>query len=221
MALIPTIAALALGGWLGMRWGGMPSNVLEWRPTAWIMGLSGLSLLIVTDLAGLTGSLGVLARLISLGLLLAFSVLNIRTGGMILVIIGLGLNFLVTLFNWGMPVSGSAIVSAGIVDDAAALDSLTLTGGHKLSEGGISFLGNVIPLPWGQVISIGDIIWLAGLVLVTASVLRRYEVRSVSTTPASYTRALSALNRGPAPRHGPGLHPSRMGEKPSRGSERQ
>ena len=95
-----------------------------------------------------------------------------------------------------------------------------LNGGREVADGALlGFLGDVIPLPWGQVISIGDIIWLVGLALVTASVMRRYEVGRRGRPGArrgrsgNYSDSLSALGRGPAPRKGPGLHPSRLGER--------
>ena len=60
-----------------------------------------------------------------------------------------------------------------------------------------------------------------GTALVVASGLRRYEVVGASpfgpigggqgAVPRDYRDALDALGRGPAPRRGPGLHPSRMG----------
>ncbi len=218
MALLPTIAAILLGGWLGMRWGGSPDNVLAWRPTAWPLALVGITLTILNDVIGPGGSLGVILRLLALGLIAAFAFLNIRTGGMILVFAGFAWNFLITLFFWGMPVSASALVSSGIADNPQEVDALTLTAGRKVAEGATAYLGDFIPLPWGQVISIGDILWLTGLVLVTSSVLRRYEVRSSRVSPAAYNRALSALNRGPAPRKGPGLHPSRLSDRSSRDS---
>ena len=93
-----------------------------------------------------------LLRLVASGLVLAFGVANVRTGGMVLVIIGIGLNTLVTLVNWGMPVSASALVSSGAVDSAGELAGAVLNGGRELAEGAtLGFLGDVIPLPWGQV----------------------------------------------------------------------
>ncbi len=65
------------------------------------------------------------------------------------------------------------------------------------------------------------VIEVAGLLmlgLVVASILRRYEVGRPSGSnrqgrggAGDYRSALDALGRGPAPRKGPGLHPSRMG----------
>lgn len=224
MALIPTLLALAAGVGLGLRWGGTPGNVLEWRPALWQVGLAGVSLMVLCDVVGLHGTPAVLMRLVASGLILAFGVTNVRTGGMVLVIAGVGLNTLVTLINWGRPVSASALVSSGAVGSAGELSGAVLNGGRELANGAIfGFLGDVIPLPWGQVISVGDVLWLAGLALVTASVLRRYEARPRPDGRRQgnrmYRDSMSALNRGPAPRRGPGLHPSRMqGRRPADGS---
>ena len=220
MALIPTLLALAVGVGLGLRWGGTPDNVLDWRPSLWQVGLGGVTLMVLCDVVGLHGTPAVLLRLVASGLVLAFGVANVRTGGMVLVIAGIGLNTFVTLINWGMPVSAKALVSSGAVDSAGQLTGAVLNGGRELAAGAtLGFLGDVIPLPWGQVISLGDLLWLAGLALVTASVMRRYEARGRPSGGRSGTRtygdSLSALNRGPAPRRGPGLHPSRMpGRRP-------
>jgi hypothetical protein len=220
MALLPTLLAIALGVVLGLRWGGSPDNLLEWRPQRWQVGLAGVTLVIISDLAGLTGAAGVLLSLLAGGLVVWFAAVNVRTGGMVLVIAGVGLNLGVTLLNWGMPVSAAALVSSGIVEQRSDLDGAALSGGREVAEGAwLGFLGGVIPLPWGQVISVGDLLWLTGIALVTSSVMRRYEVRARSGRGGpSYGASMSALNRGPAPRRGPGLHPSRL---PSRRPPRE
>ncbi|MEZ5269058.1 MAG: DUF5317 family protein [Microthrixaceae bacterium] len=199
MALIPTLLALGVGVALGLRWGGSISNVAEWRPELWQLGLGGVSLLVITDVIGFGGTPAVLLRIVALGLITAFAVLNVTTGGMVLVAVGFGLNFLVTLINWGMPTSASALASAGIADSAEAASALVLNGGREVADGALlGFLGDVIPLPWGQVISIGDIIWLVGLALVTASVMRRYEVgRRGRPGSGAVVRATTAIRSRP------------------------
>lgn len=216
MALILTLIAIGVGVVLGIRWGGELSNVPRWHPVAWEALLVSLALTALVDLVGIKGGFGAFLYLAATAALLAFAVINVRVGGMVVVAAGVGLNFLVTLLNWGRPVSGAALVRAGIVEQAE-LATTTLTGGRSIADGAIlGFLGDVVPLPWGQVISIGDLLMLAGIVLVTASVLRNKSV-GTGRSPYSgrygaggYDAALAALGRGPAPRRGPGLHPSRL-----------
>ena len=202
---------MAIGVALGLRWGGRIDNLASWRPALLYVLAGGVSLTILVDVLPFSGWFMALLSLVAMGLLLAFAVVNIRTGGMVLVVVGVGLNFLVTLVNWGTPVSLAALESAGIVSGVPAAQ-VELDGGRQAADDALlGFLGDVIPLPWGHVISIGDILVLIGLVLVTASVVRQYEVGGPRRRgPRSYQSALDALGRGPAPRRGPGLHPSRM-----------
>jgi hypothetical protein len=226
VALVPTLLATLLGVGLGIRWGGRLPHLLEWRPPASRVLLGGLAALALADLVAPPGALGVLLILVGMGAALSFAVINVRVGGMVLVAAGLGLDLLVTLVNFGTPVSGSALVSAGIVEQDE-LGEVVLSGGREVADGAVlGFLGDVIPLPWGQVISLGDLLMLAGITLVTASLMRRYRVpggpalrgHGRPNGDRDYRTALDALGRGPAPRRGPGLHPSRLHERrPRRG----
>lgn len=224
MALIPTLLALLVGVVLGRRWGGDLRNVAEWRPEAWTALAGGLGVLVLVDLVGIRGGAVTLMVLAARAAIVWFAVRNVRVGGMVLVVAGAGLNLFVSVLNLGMPVSGSALVRSGAVD-AAVLDQVELNGGRVLADGAtLGVLGGVIPLPWGQVVSVGDVVTLVGVTLVTASVMRRYRVggpqrrRSAAPVgagrrrngPGDYRDALEALGRGPAPRRGPGLHPSRL-----------
>lgn len=224
MALLPTIMALLTGVALGWRWGGDLRNLVEWRPELWQALVGGLAVMSFVDLVGVRGGAVTLMVLVARAALVAFAVVNVRVGGMVLVVAGTGLNLLVSLPNFGMPVSGAALVSSGAVP-AAQADDIVLNGGRVIADGAVlGFLGGVIPLPWGQVVSIGDVVALLGVALVTASVMRRYVVGGGSPRRGSaqsrrgstgdYRNALEALGRGPAPRKGPGLHPSRM-QRPS------
>lgn len=215
MALIPTLLAVAVGVGLGLRWGGEFSNVTRWQPVLWQALVGGVVVITLVDLAGITGGFGAFLVILATAAILAFTVLNIRVGGMVVIAAGVGLNLFVTFINWGRPVSASALVSAGIVKKSE-LGTIVLTGGRSTGDAILGFLGDVIPLPWGQVISFGDLLILIGTVLVTASVLRLQAVRGGMNPfigrngPAGYSNALDVLGRGPAPRRGPGLHPSRL-----------
>lgn len=212
MALVPTLLAIGIGVGLGLYWGGSISNLSGWVPPLWEALVAGVVLTLLIDVAPWSGPVATFVSIVATGSLMAFALVNIRIGGMVLVAAGLGLNLLVTVINWGMPVSTSALVSAGVLDEADAAD-VVLTGGRTADGSRLGFLGDVIPLPWGQVISIGDVLVLIGLALVVASILRRYEVGRPAGSGrghGDYRSALDALGRGPAPRRGPGLHPSRM-----------
>lgn len=216
VALVLTLIAIAIGAALGVRGGGEVSNIGRWQPPLWQALVGGIVAMGVIDLFHIGGWFGSLVAIASTAAVLAFAVANVRIGGMVVIASGLVLNLVVTIFNWGRPVSSSALVSSGIVK-SSEVSKLVLTGGRKLADGAaLGFLGDVIPLPWGQVISIGDLAILVGTVLVTSSVLRRRGVPggadpfSPHHGPAGYRNAMDVLGRGPAPRRGPGLHPSRL-----------
>jgi hypothetical protein len=93
--------------------------------------------------------------------------------GLSLVDVGWTLNLLVIIPNRGMPVSGSALVHAGIVP------STSVTVGHLSKHVSVnhstvlSALGDVIPLSWFRsVISIGDIVMAVGIGLLVATALK-------------------------------------------------
>ena len=230
MALVPTLLAIGVGVALGLKWGGSLANLADWRPPLWEALLAGVVLTLLLFVVPWSGWFVSLLAIVATGSLLAFAVLNLRVGGMVLVAAGLALNLLVTVVNWGMPVSAWALETSGAVADGS-VEGIVLTGGRRL--GGFPVvLGGAIPLPWGQVVSLGDLAVLAGTALVIASIMRRYEVgggfspgpgpgyRRRSATgfggPRDYRDALDALGRGPAPRRGPGLHPSRLDERSNR-----
>lgn len=238
MALVPTLLAIGLGLALGLRWGGRPSELLSWRPPLWEALAGGVALTVVVDVLPVSGWWASLFSIVAMGLLVAFAVVNVRVGGMVLVAAGLVLDLLVAVLNWGTPVSRSALERSGILEAGSPgpRQELVLTGGRELSDGAtLGFLGDVIPLPWGQVVSVGDVLVLVGLCLATASVVRRYEVRGgPGRSPfqdrarrgglggtRDYRNALDALGRGPAPRRGPGLHPSRLPGSGSPGRRRR
>jgi hypothetical protein len=239
VALVPTLLAIGLGLALGLRWGGSASELLSWRPALWEALAAGVVLTVALDVLPVSGGWAATLSIAAMGLLLVFAVVNVRVGGMVLVVAGLGLDLLVAVLNWGTPVSVVALERAGILgpEDLGPGEQLVLTGGREVADGAtLGLLGHVIPLPWGQVVSIGDVLVLVGLCLATASVVRRYEVRGAGRSPfhqassrgrgglggpRDYRNALDALGRGPAPRRGPGLHPSRMPRAGSDGRRRR
>jgi hypothetical protein len=230
VALIPTLLAIGVGVALGLKWGGSISNLVDWRPPLWEALLAGVVLMMLLFVVPWSGWFVSLLAIVATGSLLAFAVVNLRVGGMVLVAAGLALNLLVTVVNWGMPVSAWALQTSGAIEDGS-IEGIVLTGGRRL--GGFPVvLGGAIPLPWGQVVSLGDLAVLVGAALVVASIMRRYEVgggfgagqgpgyRRRNAVgfggPRDYRDALDALGRGPAPRRGPGLHPSRLDERSNR-----
>jgi hypothetical protein len=153
-------------------------------------------------------------------LLRAFCVLNVRVGGMIVIVIGLSMNLIPVVVNWGMPVSRSAIISAGLVE-GGSLANTEISGPRHLADDGdhLIFLSEIIALPpTSQVISFGDVVLLIGLALTLSSLLRNRLLpsgrRRSSRGGIPYQDAIAALGDGPAPRRGPGTHPAKQIKRP-------
>lgn len=235
---LPTALAVLAGVGLGLVTGGQLSNLKLWRPAAWPLLVGGLALEAIIRVSGLGGGWAVVVDLVAGVALIAFCVLNIRVGGMILIVIGLSLNLLPTLVNWGIPVSGAAVSSAGLVR-GGSIQTTLFDGPRHLEDDGdhLTFLGEVIGIPpTKQVISVGDLVLLFGYALTCSALLRNRRVageplrlgrlggRGVRSGGGGsggggsgggipYHEAIKSLGDGPAPRRGPGTHPARMADQ--------
>jgi hypothetical protein len=168
--VIPSfLLAVALGYARGGRLATLGRLRLRWQGLA-ILGL-GLQMLLWPG-----GGWPLVYLYVSFAILATFALVNIRTTGVSLILIGIALNFLVIVLNEGMPVSRVAIVESGQAD---SLDELVSEGGakHHLAseEDHLRFLGDVIAIPQlQQAISFGDVFTYGGvMVLIIAGMGRR------------------------------------------------
>jgi hypothetical protein len=186
LAVLPTLIAILAGVALGLSNGGRVENLLAWRPVAWKLAVGGLAVQLLFKILPLSGGFAVVLDIVSMAALIAFALLNIRVGGMVVVVIGLSLNLLPTLVDWGTPVSPNALVTAGLVS-RSSLDDVHLEGPRHLQDDGdsVAWLGEVIALPTHQAISLGDLILLLGEMLVVSALLRN---RHVEHAPAPSRR---------------------------------
>jgi hypothetical protein len=207
MALVPTLVALIGGIALGLRLGGRLDLLARFHLAGLplLTGAIAAELLIrsVDRAGGWTTWLHVIAYLAVLVVVWA----NIRIPGMAIIGLGVVLNLVPTLVNGGMPTSRWALEKAGLLD-ADAIGSVVVSGPRHVAGAGDSlrFLGEVIPVPTGQVLSLSDVIVLIGLVFLIAGAMRGRRIRTHAST--DYRRDIAPLGRGPAPRRGPALHPA-------------
>jgi len=220
LAWIPIALAVLAGVGIGLVSGGQMGNLTRWRPDRWQLGVGGLTLQVLIRVTSLSGWLAVLVELISAGALIAFCVLNVRLGGMIMIVIGLSMNVIPIVVNWGMPVSRSAVISAGLVE-GGSLAATEIAGPRHLADEGdhLIFLSEIIAIPpTSQVISVGDVVLLIGFALTISALLRNRFVSSDSRRGSRggipYQEAIAALGEGPAPRRGPGTHPAKQITRP-------
>jgi Family of unknown function (DUF5317) len=156
------VLAIAIGYVIGGSLRNLSHAHIRWP----VLALLGLGLQLVP--AGPNGSgLGFALLMLSYALLMAFALMNVRSAGFPLIVIGLVLNALVIGVNHGMPVERHALIESGQGNTLLALEH---DGGAKhhlaTAQDRVLFLGDVIavPRPAGQVVSVGDVFTYAGVI---------------------------------------------------------
>jgi hypothetical protein len=164
--------ALLLGLVAGYLLGGRLFGLSDLRIRFAFLALAGLALQFVNP----PGRWPFVLLIVSFVLLVTFTLLNIRTTGFALVLVGVAMNFAVIAINGGMPVAREAIVASGQRDTLEGLVHRRAAKHHLVREDDrLLFLADVIavPPPVGQVISVGDLFTFGGVGVVVASSMRR------------------------------------------------
>jgi len=182
------VLAVAVGFVIGGNLRNLSHVHIRW-PALALVGL-GLQLVPVDANAD---RLGFALLMASYALLMAFVVLNVRSAGFPLIVMGLFLNALVIGVNHGMPVDRHALIASG---QGSTLQALVREGGAKhhlaTADDRLLFLGDVIavPEPAGQVVSVGDLFTYAGVIWFVLAGMRRREdpVASAAPTASDATR---------------------------------
>jgi hypothetical protein len=161
LILAAIVLAIAIGYAIGGSLRNFGGDRLRWP----LLAVAGLGLQL-WPVSATRSELGFGLLMASFGLLFVFGVLNIRSAGFPLILIGLCMNALVIGVNHGMPVQRQALIRSG---QGSTLILLEKEGGakHHLSGPGddLLFLGDVIPVPKpvGQVVSLGDVFTYGGV----------------------------------------------------------
>ena len=207
MALVPTLLALGGGVLLGLRLGGSLDRLTRFRIYGFPIAVAAIALEVIVRLVSTSGGWTTWVHILACLLGLVVVWVNIRIPGLALIGIGLVLNLIPTVINGGMPTSLWAMETAGLVDaDDATVVVVSGPRHVATADDSLRFLGEVIPLPTHQVLSVSDLFVLAGLFFLTAAAMRGRRVRTHAST--DYRRDIAPLGRGPAPRRGPGMHPA-------------
>lgn len=190
------LIAAGVGLLLGLAAGGHPRHGFGHRWSLWPLLVVGFALQMVPEVAELGESQALPVVLGSYAALIVFACANLSVVGIVVVMVGLGLNMTVTAVNSGMPVDGQALVEAGLARPEE-LDRLDLGSRRHLSDSTdrISALGDIIPVePLHAVLSFGDLIIAFGVGNVMFRLLRTAgprEQRDTTLVP----EALAVLDR--------------------------
>jgi hypothetical protein len=169
---------IVAGVLVGIALGGDIRTLSDIRLRWWPLALIGLAL----QLIPIPSMDGQLDHWLAVGLLIAsyvvllvFVAMNIKLLGFPLIAVGFALNLLVISANGGMPVTERAIRHASGAQYTAEITRLQEQGGakHHLARDDdvLLPLADVIPLgaPLHQVLSVGDIVFMAGVLWVIAA----------------------------------------------------
>ncbi|HEY3208471.1 MAG TPA: DUF5317 domain-containing protein [Actinomycetota bacterium] len=175
------LAVIVAGLLVGIALGGdvrtLSEIKLRWWPLA-LVGL-GLQLIPVPSMSGqIDHWLAVGLLVASYVVLLVFVAMNIRLAGFPMIAAGFALNLFVISLNGGMPVTQNALRQAYGSSYAAEIARLQEHGGakHHLARDDdvLVSVADVIPVggPLHQVLSVGDIVFMAGVFWVIAAATR-------------------------------------------------
>jgi hypothetical protein len=181
------VLAVVLGSLLGLAMGGKFARLGDIRFRWWGFAFLGLALQLipVPSRPGPADHWAAVGLLVGSYLaLLAFVLANIRQPGFPLIAVGFALNALVISVNGGMPVSNHALRVASGPFYQQTVHRLTTEGGEKhhlqRPDDVLTPIADVIPVgaPLRQVLSVGDILWLAGTMWVIARGMARVGAQS-------------------------------------------
>lgn len=168
LAVLSLAPALAVGSLIGGRLSTLSDLHVRLAPLAIVA--------FAMQLVNPPGRWPLVLLLGSFVLLSVVAVVNLRTTGFAIVLVGVAMNFAVIAVNGGMPVDRDAIVASG---QAGTLEELKDGAGvkHHLArpDDRLRFLADVIalPPPVAQVISLGDVFTYGGIAVVVAAGMRR------------------------------------------------
>jgi len=194
------LAGIAAGFAIGGSWRRLGDVHFRW----WGLAFLGLALQLapVPERAGNGDHIAAVGLLIaSYVVLLVFVAANIRRPGFVIIAAGFTLNALVISANGGMPVSEPALRAAAGPYYQQTLTRLTVHGGakHHLERPGDELVGlsDVLPVgaPVRQVLSVGDLLWLAGAAWVVARAMS--DRAQAAPTPESQQASAVAVKPDP------------------------
>jgi hypothetical protein len=203
--------AIALGVLVGLALGGTIRNLARLRFLWWPLALLGLVLQLV-PIPSMQGQmdhwLAVLLLIASYLVLLAFVAVNLRLPGFPLIALAFTLNAVVIAVNGGMPVRDSALRQAYGPAYSETRRVLLQHGGakHHLErpDDDLMLLADVIPIgpPVRQVFSVGDVLFMGGVMWVlAAATARRRSGRSATPEPLAGPADAASTARRPEMDH--------------------
>lgn len=190
--VVVSVLSILVGLYVGLVRGGLIRNLGTARAFWWGLLVVGVVLPVLVSRAD--PGRGVPLVALALVALIVFARRNRHLLGMGVVAVGVAANLLVLVVNDGMPVRRDALVDAGLAE-SIDVDYVEISGVQRLErdDDTLMFLADIIPLrATNQVLSVGDVVILAGLGIVSANLIRG---RTRAATPPSARAAPAAEPR--------------------------
>jgi hypothetical protein len=213
--LVVSLLSILVGLYVGLLRGGKLRNLGRAHASWWGLLVVGVTLPALVSRIDPSGA--VVLVVVALVALVVFARRNRHLLGMGIVAIGVTANLTVVVLNNGMPVRTDALVDAGLAE-VHEVDRVEISGVQRLERDGdvAVFLGDIIPLrATKQVLSIGDLVILAGLGTVASNLLRNRT--RAATPPAPKARPPQPPRR--RERHIPDFEPIELDDVLLRGRE--
>lgn len=190
-SIILSVLVVAAGVALGLARGGRLDAVLAVRPRWWGLVAGGFLLQALVETVDVPQDTSL--WIIGTFLLVVGLMANAAIAGSLIVATGVSMNLLSFVLNGAQPIRFEALEPAGLVDAGTTRDQVSAVGRLlelETSSTKLGFLGDTIPIGFlGMVISLGDVVTFAGVIVVVAGVLaapRRVgvDIDALFATPA-------------------------------------
>ncbi len=172
-SIIMSVTVLAIGVALGLARGGRLEALRSVRPRWWALLLGGFALQAFAENVDITGATSL--SVIGMFALVVGLAANASIRGALIAALGVTMNLFVLVINGAVPIRFEALGEAGLVDATTQRSQITSVG-HLLeletADTRLGALGDTIPIGvLDSVISIGDLVTFAGVVVIVSSLV--------------------------------------------------
>lgn len=185
-----SVAVVAIGVAVGLARGGRVATLRAVRPQWWLLLVGGFALQAFAENVDITGASSI--SVIGMFLLVVGLLANASIRGALIAALGVTLNLVVFVLNGAVPIRFEALGEAGLIEVDTQRSQITSVG-HLLeletADSRLGSLGDTIPMGWfNSVISIGDLVTFAGVIVIVSSLIAARRMAGVDVdevfTPA-------------------------------------
>jgi len=172
-SIIMSVVVVGLGIAIGLARGGRLEALRSVRPQWWGLIAGGFVIQAFAESVDIAGATSL--SVVGMFALVVGLVSNAQLRGALIAALGVSMNLVVLAINGAVPVRFEALSAAGIVSSTTERSQITSVG-HLLeletSSSRLGSLGDTIPIGFlNSVISIGDLVTFAGVIVIVSSLM--------------------------------------------------